>query len=84
MVKQLAVVITKLIVIMKINRGGHTWRLQEIDLVEDYKYGNAYPPVFDPSDSKAGTLKIEFHNDEGSKTIHYVTRDGGSTWNTVE
>jgi hypothetical protein len=64
--------------------GGLTWHLQQIDLPAGYNYGNAFPPVFDLSDSKSGTLKIEFHNDEGSKVIRYATGDGGATWITAD
>lgn len=60
--------------------GGKSWSLQEIAIPAGYKYGNAYPPVFNEKDTKQGALKIEFVSDRDTKTIEFKTTDGGETW----
>jgi hypothetical protein len=60
--------------------GGKNWAVQTIAIPKEYKYGNVYPPVFDPTNSMQGTLKIQFTGDSGEKTVDYKTTNGGETW----
>ncbi|BBH22276.1 hypothetical protein Back11_36210 [Paenibacillus baekrokdamisoli] len=64
--------------------GGKTWLIQKIEIPAAYKYGNAYPPVFDPKNSSVGTLKIEFVNESTKNMTSYITSDGGQTWKPEE
>jgi hypothetical protein len=61
--------------------GGKSWSLQNIPIPEGFKYGNAYPPVFDVNNPQSGTLKIMFVG-EASKDLSelFITKDGGETW----
>lgn len=59
---------------------GKTWSLQNIPIPKGYKYGNAYPPVFDVNNAQTGTLKIEFVNDTSKDVFEFTTKDGGETW----
>lgn len=60
--------------------GGSHWALQEISIPEGFKYGNAFPPEFDSSDPRNGTLSIQFVSDDQRLTVVYTTSDGGDTW----
>jgi photosystem II stability/assembly factor-like uncharacterized protein len=60
--------------------GGKTWKLQEIPIPNDYKYGNAYPPHFEANHPLVGSLDIEFVGDSNRDTIEYQTTDGGENW----
>jgi hypothetical protein len=60
--------------------GGASWIIQKIDIPGGYKYGNAYPPIFDEKDTMQGKIKIEFVSDSDKKTVELITTDGGESW----
>ncbi|WP_152399340.1 WD40/YVTN/BNR-like repeat-containing protein [Paenibacillus cellulositrophicus] len=60
--------------------GGISWVLQHIDIPEGFKYGNVSPPQFDATDSKTGSLAIEFVSDTENRTFTYTTKDAGEHW----
>jgi len=60
--------------------GGKSWVLQHIDIPEGFKYGNVSPPQFDASNSKTGSLTIEFVSDTENRTFTYTTKDAGEHW----
>ncbi|GIO56386.1 WD40/YVTN/BNR-like repeat-containing protein [Paenibacillus cineris] len=63
--------------------GGKSWALQRIDIPEGFKYGNVSPPQFDASDSKTGSLAIEFVSDTENRTYTYTTKDAGEHWDNM-
>ncbi|REE70514.1 hypothetical protein A8990_13069 [Paenibacillus taihuensis] len=71
---------TELLPLYRTINGGESWKTQKIDIPEGYKYGNAFPPIFDEKDPMQGTLKIEFVGDLNTKTMKFITTDGGETW----
>jgi beta-lactamase regulating signal transducer with metallopeptidase domain len=73
-----------LIPLYRTQDGGNTWNLQEISIPQGYRYGNAYPPSFNPSNDLIGSLKIEFVGDTKRDTLEYITKDGGETWTPTQ
>jgi photosystem II stability/assembly factor-like uncharacterized protein len=71
---------TAMLPLYRTKDGGKTWSLQNISIPKGYKYGNAYPPVFDVNNSQSGTLKIEFVGDASKDISEFTTKDGGETW----
>jgi hypothetical protein len=59
--------------------GGKTWSLQVIPVPKNYRFANAYPPLFDGTDKKHGILPVEMVDDVHHLVI-YETNDGGQTW----
>ncbi|PWW05538.1 hypothetical protein DFQ01_10498 [Paenibacillus cellulosilyticus] len=70
----------QLVPLYRTTDGGKTWAAQPIPIPNDYNYGNVNPPEFQEGDLMNGTLDIEFVKENDQKTFHYVTNDGGETW----
>ncbi len=58
--------------------GGRTWRVQTVELPDEYAYANTYSPRFFGPGLHHGAFTADLEH--GNHSVNYVTHDGGGHW----
>lgn len=58
--------------------GGRTWRVQTVDLPDEYAYANTYSPRFFGPGLRHGAFTARLEH--GNRSVNYVTHDSGRHW----
>ena len=65
-------------VIQRTTDGGRMWRVQTVELPDEYAYANTYSPRFFGPGLHHGAFTADLEH--GNHSVNYVTHDDGKRW----